>query len=144
MFLTKKHISRFPGNYLSASATNKAFQHVETLFVQGRNLVPSRPAISGQDLFTFRPPIADLLGARFLLWTNKVSTCWKALLCTWGGQWGPPYLKQFMFSFWWGINSKLFSSVWCKINRKSVISIQNLVRFFNMLKLNFHSPDICW
>ena len=44
----------------------KAFQHVETLFVQSRNLVPSRNAIGWQSLFTFRQPIAGLLGTRRL------------------------------------------------------------------------------
>ena len=54
-----------------------AFRHVET-FVQGRNLVPSRLVMGYQGLFTFRQPIAGLIGARFLAWTNEVSTCRKA------------------------------------------------------------------
>ena len=41
------------------------------------NLVPSRPAIGQRGLFTFRQPIASLLGTRFLPWTN---TTRKALL----------------------------------------------------------------
>ena len=54
--------------------SNKAFRHAETLFIQGRPLVPNRPAIGGQGLFTLHQPIAGLLGIRFLPWTNKVST----------------------------------------------------------------------
>ena len=50
---------------------------VETLFVQGRNIVPSKLVIGEQGLFNFRQPI--LLGTRFLPWTNKVSMCRKAL-----------------------------------------------------------------
>ena len=61
---------------------NKAFQLVETLFIQGRNLVPTRPAIGWRGLFTFHRPIAVLLGTRFLPWTNKVSACRKALYAT--------------------------------------------------------------
>ena len=53
----------------------KAFRHIETLFVQGRNLVPSMSAISCRGLFTFRQPLASMLCTRFLPWTNKVSTC---------------------------------------------------------------------
>ena len=59
--------------------SNKALLHVETLFVQGRNLLPSMPAIGWRGLFTSRQPIAGLLGTRFLPWTNKVFTCRKAL-----------------------------------------------------------------
>ena len=58
---------------------NMAFRHVETLFVQGRNLVPSRPAIGWRDLFTLRQPIAGVLGTSFQPWINKVSTRRKAL-----------------------------------------------------------------
>ena len=36
---------------------NKAFWHVETLFVQGKNLVPSRPASGSRGLFSFRRAI---------------------------------------------------------------------------------------
>ena len=57
-------------------------QYIETLFVQGRNLVPSRTAIGWRGLFTFRQPLTVLLGTRFLPWTNKVSTCRKALYAT--------------------------------------------------------------
>ena len=57
----------------------KAFRHVETLSVQGRNLVPTRLAIGWRGLFTFCQPIASLLGTRFLPWMSKVSTCRKAL-----------------------------------------------------------------
>ena len=57
-----------------------AFRHVETLFGQGRNLVPNRPAIGWQKINNFHQPIAGMLGTRFLPWTNKVSTCRKALL----------------------------------------------------------------
>ena len=39
----------------------KAFRQVETLFVQGRNLVPSKPAIGWRALFTFRQPIVEIL-----------------------------------------------------------------------------------
>ena len=58
----------------------KAFRHVETLFVQGRKLVLSRPAIGWPKVNKPRQPIAGLLGTSFLPWTNKVSTCRKALL----------------------------------------------------------------
>ena len=58
----------------------KAFKHVEILFVQGRNLVPIRPAIGWWGLFTFHQPIPGLLGTRFLPLTNKVSTCRKAIM----------------------------------------------------------------
>ena len=46
----------------NATRAHKAFWRVETLFIQGRNLVPSRPAIGWWGLFTFRQPIAGLLG----------------------------------------------------------------------------------
>ena len=36
--------------------------------------------IDSQGLFTFRQPIASLLGTRFLPWMKKVSTCRKTLL----------------------------------------------------------------
>ena len=42
-------------------------------FVQGRNLVPSRPDIGWRGLFTFCQSIAGLLGTRFLPMTKKVS-----------------------------------------------------------------------
>ena len=58
----------------------KAFRRVETLFVKGRNLLPSRPLIGWRKVNNFRQPIAGLLGTRFLPWLNKVSTCRKALL----------------------------------------------------------------
>jgi len=57
----------------------EAFRHVETVFVQGKNLVPSRPAIGWQVLFTYRQPIEGLLGTRFPPWTKKVSTYRKAI-----------------------------------------------------------------
>ena len=50
--------------------TYKAFPYVETLFVQGRNLVPSRPAIGWRKVNKSHPPTAGLLGTRFLPWTN--------------------------------------------------------------------------
>ena len=59
---------------------NKASRHVETLFIQGRNFVPSRPAIGWWKVNKPHQPIADLLGTRFLPRTNKVSTCRKGLL----------------------------------------------------------------
>jgi len=79
------------------SGNNKAFRHVETLFVQGRNLVPSRPFIGSRGLFTFRQPIAGLLGTRFLPWTNKVSTCRKALLLVAGSYRRPDFIFKLFF-----------------------------------------------
>ena len=58
----------------------KAFRQVETLFVQGRNLVPSRLGISWLKVNKPCQPKTSLLGTRFLPWTNKVSTCRMALL----------------------------------------------------------------
>ena len=45
----------------------KAFRHVETLFVQGRNLYLSSLLLDAQGLFTFRQPIARLQGTDFYL-----------------------------------------------------------------------------
>ena len=56
------------GEYINSSfrlefwLLNKTFRHVETLFVQSRNLVTSRPVIGSQSLFTFHQSIAGLLG----------------------------------------------------------------------------------
>ena len=44
------------------AGTCKAFRHVETLFAQYRNLVPSRPGIGWRGLFTFRQLIGGLQG----------------------------------------------------------------------------------
>ena len=57
----------------------KVFRHVETSFVQGRNLYLAGLLLVIQGLFTFRKPIPGLLGTRFLPWTNEVCTCRKAL-----------------------------------------------------------------
>ena len=54
----------------------KAFRHVETIFVQ----VPCRPAISCTGFIYFPPTNSKPARYRFLFWTNKVSTCRKALL----------------------------------------------------------------
>ena len=59
--------------------SNKAFRH-QTLFVHGRYLVPSRPAIGWRGLFTFRQPIAGLRGTKFLPWKSKFSSFRKVLL----------------------------------------------------------------
>ena len=48
-------------------------------FVQGRNLVPSRPDIGCRKVNKPCQLIAGLLGTRFLPRTDKVSTCRKAL-----------------------------------------------------------------
>ena len=61
---------------------NKAFRRVETLFVQGRSLASSRPAIGWRKVNKPRQAIAVMLGTSFLPWTNTVTTCRKALLCT--------------------------------------------------------------
>ena len=61
------------------SCLYKAFRHVETLFVQGRNLVPSRPTFGWWKLSKPRQPIVILLGTRFLHCTNNIFTCQKAL-----------------------------------------------------------------
>ena len=54
----KKHnLARFDGRVEQDKANYKAFRRVETLFVQGRNLVPSRPAIGWRRLFTFHQPL---------------------------------------------------------------------------------------
>ena len=45
----------------------KAFRHVETLFVQGRNLYLADLLLVIQGLFTFRQPIAGLQGTDFYL-----------------------------------------------------------------------------
>ena len=68
----------------------KAFRHVQTLFVQGRNLVPSRPAIGWWKVNKPCQPITRFV---YITATNsrlawyKVSTCRKALnfekLCLW-------------------------------------------------------------
>ena len=50
----------------SGWASNKAFWHVETLFVQG-NLYLAGLLLVIQGLFTFRQPIASLLGTDFYL-----------------------------------------------------------------------------
>ena len=59
---------------------HKAFRLVETLFVQGKNLVPSRPGFGWRKINKPCQLITSLLGTRFLSWTNKVYTCRKALL----------------------------------------------------------------
>ena len=45
----------------------KAFRHVETSFVQGRNLYLAGLLLVIQDIFTLRQPIAGLLGTGFFL-----------------------------------------------------------------------------
>ena len=45
-----------------------------------RNLVPSRHDIGWRKVFKPCQPITSLFGTRFQPWTNKVSTCRKALL----------------------------------------------------------------
>ena len=46
---------------------NKTFRHVDTLFVQGRNLYLAGLLLVIQGLFTFRQPIAGLQGTDFYL-----------------------------------------------------------------------------
>ena len=65
--------------FVPTQAPHKAFVHVETLFVQGRKIVPSRPTIGWRKVNKPCQPISGLLGTRFLPWTNKVSTCRNAL-----------------------------------------------------------------
>ena len=72
----------------------KAFRHVETLLVRGRNLVASRPTIGWRGLFTFHQLIACLLGTKFLPGTNKVSTCRNALFITDSINFGKEYLPN--------------------------------------------------
>ena len=64
----------------TASMIYKTFRHVETLFIEGRNLqVPNRPAI-GYTRFIYFPLTISRPGRyRFLPRTNKVCTCRKAL-----------------------------------------------------------------
>ena len=64
---------------VASRESNNVFQHVETLFLKGRNLVPSRPAIGWRKVNKPCQPIASLFGTRFLPWTNEVSTCRKVL-----------------------------------------------------------------
>ena len=67
-----KHILHFHAhNY-------KAFRHVETLFVQGRNLERRRLAIGWRKV----AGLQLVGGTRFLPWTNKVFTCPMALCNT--------------------------------------------------------------
>ena len=78
--------------------SNKVFRHVETSFVQGRNLYLVGLLLVIQGLFTFRQPIAGLQSTdRILPWTNKVSTCRKALL------WVPPCTPRNLSTtmVWW-------------------------------------------
>ena len=53
--------------YFTVSYLYKAFRHVETLFVQGRNLYLAGLILVLQGLFTFRQPIAGLQGTDFYL-----------------------------------------------------------------------------
>ena len=71
---------------------NKAFRHVETLFVQGRNLYLAGLLLVTQDLFTFRQPIADLQGSdiylgriKFLHVERPYLTVLKVLQSDWSG-----------------------------------------------------------
>jgi len=49
----------------SLTDSYKAFRHIETLFVQGRNLHLAGLLLVIQGLFTFRQPIAGLQGTDF-------------------------------------------------------------------------------
>jgi len=122
----------------------KAFQQVETLFIQGKNLVPSRLVIGKHDLFTFRQPIAGLLGTRFLPWTNKCGRRKVILLmfrssiisgmARWSIMW-PNYERNFLFPEFWNGTRFLFifkKSKYCVLKDSNYLYFTKILRWLQI------------